>query len=349
MRNSLMQIFWRLFYSRLRPPPADLTPGYSVLLLVPGDLPVFRRIAMDVCAKQDQTHLEELLVIPDQVSPALEAQWDSIERDWPGKSIRLVRFNAVDRWLVNQAKNPHVSVWLQMVRGIEAARTTHAIWHDADLFITDPNMMRQLYEHAAANNMACWGIDPQSPIFMDWFHSRGIKHIVASYEMMMDVKWFRSFKPWEHRRSVTVNGETHGGDITYYSQVNSPPERFGWKRRPDDFVHFSYVISTYRWFQQALARGDSFPDKRFTVLLARLLIDAYDHSDWPYEVPHLDVIARGINDPSQPVTFMDEENTQRYPEFRQIFDNLLNCDLLDEHQKAPLREGIKPFDAAFER
>ena len=186
-----------------------------MLLMVPGDLPVFQRIAMDVCAKQDQTYLEDLLVIPDQMSPALEAHWEDIERAWCGKSIRLVRFNAKDRWVVKRARNPHISIWLQMVRGMEAARTTHAVWHDADLFISHPSMLRDLYEHAAAHNMACWGIDPQSPIFKEWFYSRGIQHIVASYEMMMDVEWFRSFEPWEHRRPVTVNGETHGGDITY--------------------------------------------------------------------------------------------------------------------------------------
>jgi len=346
-RKLIKSVFWKMFYSRWNAPVDQLEPGYTLLLMVPGDLPVFLRLAMEVCRRQDPAHLVETLVIPDKLSDGLMDRWRDLRREWPHGSIRLVQLGWLDRQLTNRRNDPHINCWLQVIRGIEQARSTYALWHDADLFITNRSMLRDLYEHASANNMAFWGIDPQSPIFREWYYQRGIRHIVASYEMMMDVAWFRSFKPWEHRRHVVIDGDVHQVDITYYSQVRTPPQRNGWKRRPDGFIHFSYVIGTYRWFQQAFRKGQPFADKAFKLLLVRLLVDAFDSTDWPYEVPTAEVMAKGLTDASQPVTFLDEQNHEWYPRFRKKLAELLHCDVMDETRRLAVAERIRPFDKHF--
>lgn len=337
---------WRLLYSKWRPMPVE-NEGYTILLMFPGDLPVFLDIAMAVCARQNPEHLAEVLVIPDKMHRYYGTHWESIRKQWPRGPIRLVRLRPFEQRFAGFRNSPHTYCWLQLIRGMEQARSTHALWHDADLFILNRNLLKEQYETCAARKMAFFGLDPAAPYARPWFEARGIHHIVASYEMMMDVEWFRRFAPWEHRgHEMKVNGEWHVGDITYRSQIRTPPERCGWQNRDDDFVHFSYVIGMYRRFQNS--RG-VYEDKGFKVLLVRLLIDAFDRSGWSYEAPQIRELAKGLKDPTSRVTYLQTETRREYPEFRQKLERLLTSGLFDGAVVSSLRAGIRPFDEAFAR
>jgi hypothetical protein len=56
---------WKLLYPHWKKPAVELIPGYTIMILVPGDLPFFLKIALETCAKQDPESLVETLVVPD--------------------------------------------------------------------------------------------------------------------------------------------------------------------------------------------------------------------------------------------------------------------------------------------
>jgi len=73
---------WKWLYAQWSQPATEPVPGYTILLLVPGDLPVFLKIALETCARQNSKHLIETLVIPDKWMPGFDkllATWTQNE------------------------------------------------------------------------------------------------------------------------------------------------------------------------------------------------------------------------------------------------------------------------------
>src|SRR5581483_1707829 len=139
-------------------------------------------------------------------------------------------------------------------------------------------------------------------------------------------------------------GERHTFDTTLFAQCHTPPERIDFQEMQGGYVHFNYVISTYRFFQKSTA---PFEDSHFRILLVRLLIDAFDKSGGTYEAPCSADLAKGLLDPMNRVTYLKKETLDHYPEFRTKFQELLRSPLLDSSQAEILRAGIRPFDEAL--
>jgi hypothetical protein len=117
---------WRLLYSNWRPAKIE-QEGYSILLMFPGDLPVFLNLALEVCAAQNPQHLVEVLVIPDKMHDVYERKWESIRSRWPHSPIRLVKLGPLEQWYANHRNSPFHNCWLQMIRGLEQVRSTYAL------------------------------------------------------------------------------------------------------------------------------------------------------------------------------------------------------------------------------
>lgn len=333
---------WKWLYARWSKPVVEPIPGYTILLMVPGDLPVFLKIALEMCITQDREHLVETLVIPDKWMPGFHELLETWAKNYFISPIRLVDLNAFEQLITHFQNNPHTNCWLQMVRGVEAVRTTHALWHDADLFLCEPDFLKTHYETCVEQSLACMGV---SRAWDTWYQEQGINHLTSTWELIFDVNWLRSFKPWEHRgHDGIVAGKTHTFDITFWPQCQTRPEQIGRHHKEWGFIHFNYVIGTYRWFQRS--RGP-YEDDNFRLLLVRLLIDAYDRSGWFYEVPCLGDLLRGITDSCNRVTYLKEETRQRYPEFRAKLQQLLESNLLSNDKVSLLRDGVQPFDQAF--
>jgi len=134
-------------------------------------------------------------------------------------------------------------------------------------------------------------------------------------------------------------------DTTCYPQCKTDPKLIEKKEGASDFVHYGYVISTYRWFQRS--RGP-FEDTQFCLLLIRLLIDTYDDSGWNYALPSLPDLVRGYKDPSARVTYCAPETRIRYSEFREKLQRLIDGGILDPRRVDSLRRGIGHFDQIFQ-
>jgi hypothetical protein len=339
---------WKMFRSSWKKAPvAARTPGYSVLLAVPADLPVFLKIAMSTINAQRNEGLVETLVIPDMPTPAFARAFELAKKDWSNGPIRLVMLRLMEQLVTRRINSPHTNHWLQMVNGVEAATSTHVLLHDADLFITDRGFLASHYAAMRGTKLACLGINP---VWDKWYAENGLSHVTATWELMFDVEWARSFKAWMHRgHNGVVAGKAHEFDTMLLPQSLTEPARISRHQGEWGFVHFNYVICTYRWFQAAKRAGKGpYADEHWRILLIRLLADAYESSETEAEVPSLGELAKGLTGESKRVDYRGATARGNYGEFRAKLQQLMESGILDERKVAVLREGIRAFDAAME-
>lgn len=337
---KLKEIFWRTFYTQWNDRQVEREPGYTVLMPVPGDLPVFLKIALEVCATQAAEHRKEILVIPDTIPTGFSEWLQTWAEGFPGGTLKLVRLNRFEYEKNRWRPTPPINHWLQLVRGAEATRTNHALLHDADLFITEPNFMKAHYEACVERDLFCLGV---SPIEDRWYGEEGFSHLTAAWELMFKLDWLMSFPPYKHvAHDDVLRGEKHRFDIMLWAQCHTPPERIAFQPSDDGFIHFEHVVSTYRYFQKS--KGP-FEDAHFRLLLVRLLIDAFDSSGWRYELPTLSELMEGIRDKTKPVTYLEPATRSNYAEFRNKISRLIESDLFVADRAAVLEEGARKFES----
>jgi hypothetical protein len=344
-------IAWRAAYRRWpRTAVPQLSPGYTLLMPVPSDLPVFLRVALANVAAQDDTGCAEILVIPDRPNAPIAAAFESCKAETSARNLRLVELPNAARalgWL--SGAKPSTYHFLQIHAGVTETTTTHALLHDADLFLTDADFLARHYQRCVERNLACLGV---SPAWDDWLREHGFGHAVATWEMMFDIRWMRSFSPWRHLwHYAWLDGQWHGFDTTLYPQARTPPELC--ELHPDaeaGMVHFNWVIGVYRIFQRN--GGRPMEDDRFTILLIRLLTDALDRGDRSappvaIDVPGVDDLVKGITDASRSVTYCEERTRTNYADFRERLRRLYRAPLFDDTAVELIEQRLKSFDAAF--
>jgi hypothetical protein len=332
---------WKWQYSNWGKAIDNRILGYTILLPVPGDLPVFLKIALETCSKQKSNDLFETLVIPDQSVAGFSELLEQVRNTYY-TPISLINPSPTEQVISRYQNNPHNNHWLQLIRGVKAAKTTHALLHDADLFITEGVFMNMHYDTCKSESLACLGV---SPVWDTWYKENGLNHLTATWEMMFNVDWARSFRPWEHRgHDGEIAGKTHTFDTTLYPQCKTKPELIKYHQQEWGFIHFNYVICTYRWFQKSKA---PFEDECFRILLIRLLIEAFDQSGWKYQVPELDELIKGIKDSKNSVTYIQNKTRENYSEFHTKLQSLINSQILDEQKASILSDGAAKFNKVF--
>jgi hypothetical protein len=339
---------WRLGYRRWSE-AAPPEPGYTLLLPVPADLPVFTWLAMQNTLAQDPTHRRATLVIPDAESEATRAVFESVRAENEGgEALRLVTLPAPGPTLIRLSRaSPSNTHFVQIHAGVEQATTTHALLHDADLFITDPGFLARHYRRCADQELACLGV---SPAWDTALAEHGLEHVVATWELMFDVGWARSFPPWEHRQHhAWIGGRWHGYDTMLVTQSRTPPDRFALHEAADEsFIHFNCVINHYRNFRRS---GVAVEDHRFVLLLIRLLVDGLRSripSQLEIDLPPLEDLARGLTDGRCRVTYRGEETAANYAEFRGKVSRLIRGPLFDDDSAGRVEDALGPFDAALD-
>ncbi|KST65269.1 hypothetical protein [Mastigocoleus testarum] len=316
--------------------------GYTILLPVPGDLPVFLKIALEVSATQDSEGLVETLVIPDRKVSGFTECFNEWKTKFDISPIRLINPNPIEQLISLYQNNPHNNHWLQIIRGINASVSTHALLHDADLFVTKDDFMKTHYQTCVQRNLMCLGV---SPVWDCWYKEQGIDHLTATWEIIFDISWARQFQPWKHRgHNDVINGKAHTFDTMLYPQCQTEPDKIDRHKQEWGFIHFNYVICTYRWFQKS---NGPFEDDYFRILLIRLLIDVFDPSEWSYSVPTLDVLEKGITDKSNRVTYCGKYTAEHYSEFRSKLEKLITSGIIDGQKAHILHKSIRNFDLAF--
>lgn len=329
-----------MFYGEWERTNSLRVPGYSILMMVPGDLPVFLKIALEVCASQDCKNLIQVIVIPDSISPSFKTYFNKVKQIWKNSSIRLIELNPAEYFLTKKFNNPHMNNWLQFLKGCHEARTTHVLWHDADLFITQKNFLSTHYRKCREGNFHCYGL---SEVWDKWYKENGFAYMTSTWELMMEISWVKSFKPWQHRgHNGVINEKKHTFDITLLPQCLTSADRVGYWKDFGGFVHFNYIIGNYRNFQNSVG---PFEDVGLKLLLVRLLVDLFDDSQWHYEVPEFTELLLGFTNKEKRVTYLENARKDEYPEFRRKLQALGQSHLLDQVQKDLLKRRLSELDA----
>jgi hypothetical protein len=341
------QLPWRLAYASWPDRPAAPTPGYTLILPVPADLPVFARLAIANTLAQDPEGRVETIVVPDARSAEIHRVAGAAAAEFGTEQVRVVDIAPGGRRVQERATpSPHNNHWLQFATGAAAMTTTHGLIHDADLFITDSAFLARHYQRCAADGLACLGV---SPAWDDWLREHGLDHVVATWELMFSAEWARSFAPWEHKsRPAWVDGEWHIFDNCLATQSRTAPSRIGLNEDDESFVHFNWVIGVYRHFQNH--PGDSVEDRRFVLLLIRLLVDALSEqgaTEEPIDVPSLDDLAGGIGRADRRVTYASDDTAAGFSAFRERLDRVLSGPLVESGAADRIRERLAPFERAF--
>lgn len=336
---SLGQRFWQLRYPGWPPPEGPLQEGYTVLVPVPGDLPALAELAINVLGKQHADHRLSTVFIPDQPSPAVERIVQQAARTWQGP-LSVERLALPERWFLHRLRSASRIHWLQVVTGMSKATARYALLHDADLFLLDHDVIEQRFRIARDNNLACLGVNP---VWDGWYASKG-RSLVATWEMMASVEWFRSFGPNMHGpHDGLLWGETHTFDTTLHPQALTDQGRIACEPIAEGkMVNFNYAIATYRMFQKA---REPFLDEGFRLLLLRVLVDVYAGS---CDVPPLETLAQSLGAPANKITFPDASDASvKYGAFRDSLASVLRSELVPSKPAERVEGMLGPFDKYY--
>ena len=317
-------------------------PGYSLLVPVPGDLPVFLELALAVLATQDHTSRVETIVTPDQPTGQVSEVVERYARTWEGP-LRLELLPRPERELLPKIGNPGHNHGVQLITGVQTARGSHILLHDADLFLLTPDALERHYASTVADDLAVCGV---SPVWDKWFQENGM-HLVATWELCASRQWMRSFPPYLHMGHVgEIAGQSHVFDTTLHPQALSDPRRIGLREQDDSIVHFNYVISTYRHFRKS--KG-GFEDDRFRLLLIRLFVDLFAQVRADYALPSADELRQGLGSVTAAVCYpdADEKTKADYADFRAKTTRILEGPWTDATRRTAAAEALAPFDAYY--
>ncbi|MGH8626876.1 MAG: hypothetical protein ACREYC_16995 [Gammaproteobacteria bacterium] len=316
--------------------------GYSALLPVPADLPVFLQIALKSLMTQDQEHLAEVLVLPDIPSQEFRAVFEKLTEGISSSRIRLIEMSGKDMTVARLYKTPNVYYFLQILNGIRNARSTHVLLHDADLFLFSRDFLRRHYEECLQRCVSVLGVDRRSITRLE-----ECRHIVATWEMIATVEWAMRFKPHEHRGHRRLfRGRLMNFDSTLLPQFLTDPREIGINEEfgEDDYVHFNFVISVYRLFRKFRGR---FEDEHFKLLLIRSLIDALGDAGWTYSVPSMTELVNALDGKDDRVSYIESRTRKGYEIFRRNLERLRQSGILGAEAGDILKRQLIPFDERF--
>lgn len=312
--------------------------GYTVLVPVPGDLPVFLELALAVLATQASEHRVATIVVPDLMTPEIRAIVARRRRSWTGP-LELVELPRPERWLLPKMKNGHRNHGVQLVTGVSASRSSHIVLHDADLFLLTPEVLDRQYEMCRERGLACLGV---SPVWDEWYEAHG-RHLAATWELCSRVEWMRSFPPYLHMaHDAQLWGEEHAFDTMLHPQALSEPDSIAVNDVGASIVHFNYVITTFRQFQR---QGAGMLDDQFRVLLIRVFIDLFAPDTATDDVPTLSELARGLGSQSAHVRYPDRESAaEDYARFRGHLEGALAGPWTLDARGSSTRAALAAFD-----
>lgn len=332
-------MYWRQRWGRWGDDESPAQDGYTLLLPVPGDLPVFLELALAICQTQKAEYRSRTLVIPDQMTARIRRIVREAKSGWPG-DLLLAPLPVPERWVFPRLRSAWRNHAMQLVTGVRRTRSTHIVLHDADLFLLDPGVHDRQYLECRDRDLDCLGV---SPVWDGWFAEHGFR-LAATWELTARTEWFRRFPPYlQFGHVAEIGGETHNCDTTLHPQVLTSPDRIDIADCDEDFVHFNYVISTYREFQRRA--GSQFVDRQFRLLLIRLFVDAFGSDPGQYGLPPLANMSRSLRGDEDGIGFPPpEEAATVYQGFRSKLQRMLEGPWFDD---ATLSGALAPFDEFY--
>lgn len=334
--------YWRTRLRRWPPRPQGCSPGYTLLLPVPGDLPVFLELALVAAAAQRSEHRVRTIVIPDRLTPAVTDLVEERRTRWEGP-LDIVPLPRPERWVLPALHNGSRNHGMQLYTGVSAARTSHVILHDADLFPTRTDFFERQYEICDRRGLACLGV---SGVWDPWYAAHGLK-LAATWDMCARADWLRSYPPRDHMgHDGHLYSEAHTFDTTLLPQALTDAALVDHTDDPESFVHFNYVITCYRFFQQ---QGASYCDDNYRLLFVAIVTHLLGISRDPNRFPSVAQLANGARTGSGPMRFpRGPEAAENYRRFRGKLGRLLESDWVQPGAPEQIELELAVFDAVYD-
>jgi hypothetical protein len=336
-------LFLKAFFGRWgRTPPIE--EGFTVLLPMPADMPFLLRYALEGLKHLDLTHCRQVLVVGDGMGADGGAAFRALVEESGDPRVELVEDGPVDRFVAAKLRGVGSSLhWLAIVRGTARVRSGAVFLHDSDAFFLESGGIERQYREFVDRGMHTLGVTARlDPKFLEAGYA-----IPGTWEMMYSTKWARSHPPASHKGRLrsTPHGPILFDTMLLPQFLDYPSGRVGVMAEPPRFVHFNGTIVTYRVYRERA--GAPVVDELFRLLLLAMLEDLVPDPAGGRAVPTVDELARGLSDPSAPVTYGSKVAVQEYPIFREMVEDLCGSPIMEGARAGRLRELIRPFDDHF--
>lgn len=324
------------------PATGPLMDGYCIMVLVPSDMPFLLQVALEGIASTDTTNCRQILVVRDPFAEPQPGAIARICRENGDPRIGTIQMGFKDSLVAKHVS--HAVHWLQVVNGIRATRCRYAFLHDADAFFCQADALEQQYLQCRDKGYYALGVEARADEF---FKSRAMD-IPGTWELMFDVEWARRYTPYFHRGiEMDTPAGRHVFDNTLYPQyLDYRTGKVGIMSPVPQFVHYNGTIFQYRRYRNFPSR---FEDEYCRVLLLSLLercLSPDCAERWVTPSPEL--LARGLRDSEQPVTYLAEGTALRYDQIMlPTMERMLRTPLFAGKRSEQFRELIRPFHEYF--
>ena len=325
--------------------------GYSVVLAMPMDMPFLLRFALEGLATLDTTHCRQIIVIPDgwgsDGGEGLRLEVEASE----DPRVELVELGPTARFFIHKmgkgvATAANSCHWAMIVRGIAASRFDHVFLHDADAFFVDPDAIERQYRECVDRGLHTLGITAR----WDAFFAEAGYAIPATWELMVSREWALRHNPvdFKGRWRETPHGRHEFDNMLYPEYVDYASGKVGLLEPPPRIVHFNGAVTTFRVFRYNPRRP--VVDELFRLLLLSMLEELIPaRGGGEPALPRVDELARGLDDPSAPVSYASEAAAREYPTFRAMIAEMAEAPIFRGARADAIRRLIEPFDRHFEK
>jgi hypothetical protein len=343
-------LFETLFGRWRRSRSGPLREGYSILLAMPSDMPFLLRFALEGLRAMDTPNCNQIVVVPDGFSDLDGRAFRAVIAGFDDPRIELTRIRPGVHFFIHrvQKRRSHKTAanwshWAQIVEGTACASSEYAFLHDADAFFVDADGLERSYVESRARGMFTLGVQSRLDAYFDEIGYT----IPGTWEMMYSVPWARSRSPFllKGQRRDTPKGSYVFDTMLYPQYLDHPTGKIGVMADPPRLVHFHGAVTTYRVYRDRA--GESVVDTIFRLLLLSILEDLVPAPDGSRILPPPDELARGLADPSAPVTYGGEVPSQEYPGFRRQVEDLCQAPTFQGERAERVRAHLRPFDEHF--
>jgi hypothetical protein len=345
-KRLVLQVLVGPRWPRSRP----LEGGYTILLPTPMDMPFLLRFALEGLQHVDTENCKQILVIPDAWGADGGEGIRRVMAEFGDPRIALAPPRAIDYRLVRLLKNSSNTHWLAIVNGMAHVRCEYAFLHDADAFFAECDGLERQYRECRNRQMYTLGVTARPDSF---FKQVGYDQIPGTWELMYSVAWALRHGPFMFKPGIrtTPLGKWHFDTMLRPQFLDYPSGRIGVAQSPPQFIHFFGVIGAYRVYRERLQRpaGRPIADQRLRLVLLALLEDLFPPRSGARSLPSVEELARGLTDPTAPVTYATVEAAHEYPTFRERIEALSQVPVFRGSRADHIRDRLRPFDEYYQR
>ena len=325
---------------------APIEGGFTILLPTPADMPFLLRFALEGLKHLDLADCSQIIVLGDGCAD--DSALRKVVEEAADPRVEMAEVGPVAHFFVHKMGREGGGIanwthWAMIVEGTRRARGDYVFLHDADAFFLDADGLQRQYQACVERGMETLGVTARTdPAFAE--HGRTLP---GTWELMYSNRWARRRPPIDHkgRRRETPVGVFEFDTMLYPQFMDYPGGKVGVLDPPSRLVHFAGAITTYRTFRDRA--GSPVVDELFRVLLLAMLEDLVPAADGKRVIPTVNELARGLTDPSNPVTYGSRVAVQEFPIFRAMVEDLCESPVMRGERANRLRELIRPFDDHF--